>query len=143
MVHDIANLSTFGHTYYYYSLILHTAVEPHALTFDVTGVPISQRFDVTLMICLIRNLTMVTEPINGFDSLPPQTETTPGSDLARIKWYRNKQAHHDSNRIDTAYFNTAWTIISDVSNFVHMMADYELSIGTYSKIKMCPLFQNL
>ncbi|XP_052085420.1 uncharacterized protein LOC127723035 isoform X2 [Mytilus californianus] len=76
-------------------------------------VPDSKTFDVTLMICLIRNLTSITEPINGFDTLPIPGETTPGSDLARIKCYRNKLAHHDSNTIDTAYFNATWREISD------------------------------
>ncbi|CAG2253849.1 unnamed protein product [Mytilus edulis] len=80
-----------------------------------SGVPDSKTFDVTLMICLIRNLTSINPPINGFDSLPLPGETTPGSDLARIKFYRNKLAHHDSNTIDTAYFNTAWR---DISNAV-------------------------
>ncbi|XP_063400600.1 uncharacterized protein LOC134685097 [Mytilus trossulus] len=77
------------------------------------GVPDSKTFDVTLMICLIRNLTSINPPINGFDSLPLPGETTPGSDLARIKCYRNKLAHHDSNTIDTTYFNTAWRDISE------------------------------
>ncbi|CAG2241956.1 unnamed protein product [Mytilus edulis] len=75
-------------------------------------VPDSTTFDVTLMICLIRHLTSVNQPINGFDSLPLPVETTTGPDLARIKWYRNNLAHHDSNKIDTAYFNTAWNDIS-------------------------------
>ncbi|VDI12624.1 Hypothetical predicted protein [Mytilus galloprovincialis] len=65
------------------------------------------------MICLIRNLTSVTQPINGFDSLPLPVETTPGPDLARIKWYRNILAHHDSNKMATGDFNTAWSNISD------------------------------
>ncbi|CAG2205865.1 unnamed protein product [Mytilus edulis] len=76
-------------------------------------VPDSKTFDVTLMICLIRNLTSINPAINGFDSLPLPGETTPGSDLARIKCYRNKLAHHDSNTIDTTYFNTAWREISE------------------------------
>ncbi|CAG2188370.1 unnamed protein product [Mytilus edulis] len=65
------------------------------------------------MICLIRNLTSISPPINGFDTLPLPGEITPGSDLARIKCYRNKLAHHDSNKIDTAFSNTAWREISD------------------------------
>ncbi|CAG2234006.1 unnamed protein product [Mytilus edulis] len=73
----------------------------------------SKTFDVTLMICLIRNLTSINHPINGFDSLPLPREITPGSDLARIKYYRNKLAHHDSNTIDTTYFNAAWRDISE------------------------------
>ncbi|CAG2234295.1 unnamed protein product [Mytilus edulis] len=83
------------------------------------GVPDSKTFDVTLMICLIRNLTSISHPINGFDSLPLPGEITPGSDLARIKYYRNKLAHHDSNTIDTAYFNTAWGDISNESIDIH------------------------
>ncbi|XP_063438379.1 uncharacterized protein LOC134719303 [Mytilus trossulus] len=79
------------------------------------GIPDSKTFDVTLMICLIRNLTTINPPINGFDSLPLPGETTPGSDLARIKYNRNKLAHHDNNTIDTAYFYTVWT---DISNAV-------------------------
>lgn len=50
-----------------------------------------------------------------FDKLPLSNETTPGPNLARIKWYRNEKAHHDSNTIDTACFNTAWNEISDMS----------------------------
>ncbi|XP_076108622.1 uncharacterized protein LOC143076668 [Mytilus galloprovincialis] len=83
------------------------------LLFPRNGVPVSTTFDVTLMICLIRNLTSVTQPINGFDRLPPSVETTPGADLARIKWYRNILAHHDSNKMATGDFNTAWSNISD------------------------------
>ncbi|CAG2239451.1 unnamed protein product [Mytilus edulis] len=83
-----------------------------SITFDLIGVPVSTTFDVTLMICLIRNLKSVTQPINGFDRLPPSLETTPEADIARIKWYRNILAHHDSNNMATADFNTAWSSIS-------------------------------
>ncbi|XP_076078753.1 uncharacterized protein LOC143048765 [Mytilus galloprovincialis] len=82
------------------------------MSFD-TGVPDFKAFDVTLMICLIRNLTSVNPPIKGYDSLSLQGETTPGSDLARIKWYRNILAHHDSNTMSTVDFNTAWTSVAD------------------------------
>ncbi|XP_071122331.1 uncharacterized protein [Mytilus edulis] len=82
------------------------------LLFPTNGVPDSTTFDVTLMICLIRNLTSIIKPINGFDRLPLPVETTPGADLARIKWYRNILAH-DSNKIASADFNTAWSNISD------------------------------
>lgn len=70
------------------------------------------------MICLIRNLTSIIPPINGFDKLPLPNETTPGADLARIKWYRNKLAHHDSNTFKTVDFNAAWINLTDVSLFL-------------------------
>ncbi|CAG2187024.1 unnamed protein product [Mytilus edulis] len=79
----------------------------------LSGVPDSKAFDVTLMICVIRNLTSVNPPINGFDYLPLPGETTPGPDLARIKWYRNILAHHDSNTMSTGDFNTAWKNVVD------------------------------
>ncbi|CAG2236924.1 unnamed protein product [Mytilus edulis] len=83
------------------------------LMFPKNGLTNSSNFDVTLMICLIRNLTTVTPPLTGFDSLPTQAETTPGSDLARILYYRNILAHPNSCTIDTVYFNTAWGDITD------------------------------
>ncbi|XP_052073116.1 uncharacterized protein LOC127711189 [Mytilus californianus] len=83
------------------------------LLFPKNGVPDSKTFDVTLMICLVRNLTPIISPINGFDKLPLPGETTAGSDLARIKWYRNILAHHESNTMATADFNTAWANIVD------------------------------
>ncbi|XP_076078807.1 uncharacterized protein LOC143048822 [Mytilus galloprovincialis] len=83
------------------------------MLFPKNGVPDSKAFDVTLMICLIRNLTSVNPPINGFDYLPLPGETTTGPDLARIKWYRNILAHHDSNTMSTGVFNTAWKNVVD------------------------------
>ncbi|XP_071178356.1 uncharacterized protein [Mytilus edulis] len=81
------------------------------LLFPTNGVPDSTTFDVSLMICLIRNLKSISQPINGFDELPLPVETTPGADLARIKWYRNILAHpHKMAAVD---FNTAWSNLSD------------------------------
>ncbi|CAG2244959.1 unnamed protein product [Mytilus edulis] len=95
----------------------------------------SKTFDVTLMICLIRNLTSINPPVKDLTAFHFK-EITPGSDLARIKCYRNKLAHHDSNTIDTTYFNTAWRDISDVSisifilGFIYNMLDYDHIVNT-------------
>ncbi|XP_076095329.1 uncharacterized protein LOC143066215 [Mytilus galloprovincialis] len=83
------------------------------LLFPKNGLTNSSNFDVTMMICLIRNLTPVTPPLTGFDSLPTQAETSPESDLARIKCYRNILAHLNSDTIDTVFFNTAWGEITE------------------------------
>ncbi|XP_071149327.1 serine/threonine-protein phosphatase 6 regulatory ankyrin repeat subunit B-like [Mytilus edulis] len=98
------------------------------------GVPDSKTFDVTLMICLIRNLTSINPPINGFDSLPLPGEITPGPDLARIKCYRNKLAHQDSNTIDTTYFNTAWRDISEAVGRLGGQTMYQECQGLKVKI---------
>ncbi|XP_063426472.1 uncharacterized protein LOC134710178 [Mytilus trossulus] len=75
-------------------------------------VPDSKTFDIQLMITLLRNFTNITHPHGGFDCLPTDIETTPGADLARIKYYRNYLAHLVEVKIGTTDFNTAWEIIS-------------------------------
>ncbi|XP_063408745.1 uncharacterized protein LOC134692224 [Mytilus trossulus] len=87
------------------------------LLFPCSGVTDSKTFDVTLMIALLRNLTTspLVPPINGYDKLPVSTETTPSSDLARIKHYRNFLAHLHDGKVDSSLFTTAW---NDISNAV-------------------------
>ncbi|CAG2231504.1 unnamed protein product [Mytilus edulis] len=83
-------------------------------------VPDSKTFDVTLMITLIRHLTDrkdLTPPLGGYDSLPLANETTPTSDLARIKFYRNFLAHLVEEKIEDTEFITAWDIVTCVSSF--------------------------
>lgn len=81
-------------------------------------VPDSKTFDVTLMITLLRNLTPMIIPVNGFDSLPNATETIQSADLARIKHYRNCLVHTDNGKLEDIFFNTAWTDITGVSLYL-------------------------
>ncbi|XP_076079492.1 uncharacterized protein LOC143049705 isoform X2 [Mytilus galloprovincialis] len=85
------------------------------LLFPTSGITDSKTFDVTLMIALLRNLPNVplVLPVNGYDQLPVATETTPASDLARIKHYRNLLAHLHDGKVDGTLFTTAWKDISD------------------------------
>jgi hypothetical protein len=54
------------------------------------GEPSSKDFDITLMICLLRNLI---RHIAIMDRLPSATDTSLGDDLSRIKYYRNIIVH--------------------------------------------------
>lgn len=63
---------------------------------------------------LIRNLTDLIVPFGGYDVLPSDTETTPASDLARIKHYRNFVARAVGSMIDAAFYNKAWSDITGV-----------------------------
>lgn len=83
-----------------------------------TGVPKSETFDLTLIILLLRNLTDLKSPHGGFDRLPTTIETTPASDLARIKYYRNYMAHRHDAKLDNLVFNTAWEVVSEVSDIL-------------------------
>ncbi|CAG2239596.1 DMBT1 [Mytilus edulis] len=80
--------------------------------FSPTYVLDSKTFDVTLMTVLLRNLTNLNPPYGGYDILPPLSEVTPSSDLARIKYYRNILAHLDEGRIDNSMFNKEWDDIT-------------------------------
>lgn len=85
-----------------------------------SGVPDSKTFDVTLLITLLRNLTKIAHPHVGFDLLPTDIETSPGSDLSRIKYYRNYLFHLDDGQIESAYFKTAWDNLSGVGFIIEM-----------------------
>lgn len=82
----------------------------------MTGIPSSKNYDVTLMIYLLRNLTTVQPPSNGFDVLPPASEIHDGADLARIKYYRNRYAHFETDKLTSTDFLLIWEDITEVDN---------------------------
>ncbi|CAG2228820.1 unnamed protein product [Mytilus edulis] len=60
----------------------------------LTSNVISDNFDTTLLICLLRNLPpRESAPITGWDNLPHPGDNSTGADLARVKWYRNQLVH--------------------------------------------------
>lgn len=67
------------------------------------------------MICVIRNISSIKQPVNGFEQLPLAIEKSTAADIARIKYFRNKLAHSDTNKINHGDFNTFWTVVSEVS----------------------------
>lgn len=66
------------------------------------------------MITIIRELTDITPPSVGYNSLPSPIETTPAADLARINYYRNFLADFDQMKVENTKFNELWYIISEV-----------------------------
>lgn len=72
----------------------------------------SENFDITLMVCLLRNLTNILPPVNGFDVLPQSQETNEGGDIARIKWYRNLLFH--KSKLTTHDYNDIWSDLTAV-----------------------------
>ncbi|CAC5422317.1 unnamed protein product [Mytilus coruscus] len=77
------------------------------LLYPSSGTVTSEKFDLTLMICLIRHLT----PIQIGDILPLQSDVSNGADLSRLKYYRNKFAHHDAWTLTNKDFETYWNDI--------------------------------
>ena len=78
-----------------------------------SGEPLSKDFDITQMICLLRNLI----PIDIMDNrLPSATDTSLRADLSRIKYYRNFIVHYDSALVADTEFESYW---EDVTQVIH------------------------
>ncbi|XP_076089314.1 E3 ubiquitin-protein ligase DZIP3-like [Mytilus galloprovincialis] len=71
------------------------------------GTVLSAKFDLTLMICLIRHLT----PIQIGDILPLKSDVSEGADLSRLKYYRNMFAHTDAWTLTSKDFETYFSDI--------------------------------
>jgi hypothetical protein len=68
----------------------HLRIACNIFTVLFSGENWSTDFDITLMMCLLRNL----KQIGLKDSLPSATDTSLKADLSRIKHYRNMIVHH-------------------------------------------------
>ncbi|CAG2198536.1 unnamed protein product [Mytilus edulis] len=69
----------------------------------------SKDFDLTMMICLLRNIGGLSNPSNGWDQLPHPNDTLPGAHFATLKWYRNQLAHTTVSSMDNNAFALKWT----------------------------------
>ena len=74
----------------------------------------SEKFDITLMMVLLRNICGLTPPAAGWDALPSPTDVNCDDDLARIKYYRNTVYGHAAQAsVDDANFNDYWMKIRE------------------------------
>lgn len=80
------------------------------IPFYIAGKACSKSFDLTLMICLIRNLTEITVG----DVLPVASDTSEGADLYRLKYYRNMIVHRWDGTLSDKKFEECWSDISQV-----------------------------
>jgi hypothetical protein len=83
-----------------------------------SGEPSSKDFDITLMICLLRNLI----PIDIMDNnLFIATDTSLRADLSRIKFYRNIIVHEcDDALVNDTDFESYWKDVTPViHNYFH------------------------
>ena len=74
----------------------------------------SKNFDFNLLMVLLRNVCSLVPPANGWDTLPPETDTTFMADIVRIKHYRIMVYGHASEAsVDDPTFNQYWQDIQD------------------------------
>ena len=84
-----------------------------ALLYPTSGLPDLQNFDVTLLTVLLRNICGLTSPATGWDSSPPDSDTSISANIARIKYYRNTvYAHVATTEIADKEFESLWQKIS-------------------------------
>ncbi|CAC5383064.1 unnamed protein product [Mytilus coruscus] len=79
-----------------------------SLLFPSGSVPDSSNFDLTLMVCLLRNLTKITIQ----DMLPQLSDLSKGAAVSRIKFYRNQIAHFDSGAMSDSEFSKTFDEVS-------------------------------
>lgn len=72
----------------------------------------SEDFDVTLMICILRNLNFVQPPPSGWDKLPPVGDNSLGANLTRIKEHRNTFCHSSKTKINDKKFKRLWSSLT-------------------------------
>ncbi|XP_071148684.1 ankyrin-1-like [Mytilus edulis] len=77
------------------------------LMYPTSGLVSSKTFDLTLMICLLRNLAS----IQVGETLPHPSVISKAADLSRLKYYRNKFAHHDGCTLTDENFEIYWNDI--------------------------------
>lgn len=94
------------------SVLLHFCLQ--ILFFVATS---SEDFDVTLMICILRNLNFVQPPPSGWDKLPPVGDNSLGANLTRIKEHRNTFCHSSKTKINDKKFKRLWSSLTHVSFF--------------------------
>lgn len=76
----------------------------------------SADLDVTLMVCLLRNMPpTIIPPPKGFDALPQSGDLSPGAHIARIKYHKNfLVSHSNDGQLSDTKFNTIWIDLETV-----------------------------
>lgn len=81
------------------------------------GIPDYNKFDVTLLYTLIRNLCPSLKPSGRWGEEPAASHTQLGDDIERLRLFRNEQfAHANSAEISDGEFNKLWTDLQTVIN---------------------------
>ena len=75
--------------------------------------PSSKTFDVTILTVLLRNICALPPPATGWNTMPPDTDTSLEANITRIKLFRNQiYAHVSSTQLDKTTFEDLWRKIS-------------------------------
>lgn len=95
--------------------------------FSSLGVPDYNKFDVTLLYRLIRNLCTTLKPSKDRGKEPKTTDLKIGDDIERIRLFRNKHyAHAESAKIPDSEFTDLW---NEGKSFIHRIQTFTTANG--------------
>ena len=79
------------------------------ILFPTSGIPDSNKFDITLLTILLRNICGLPSPATGWNVMPPAGDTSKSADVVRIKLFRNEVCGHTARaQLNNAKFETLW-----------------------------------
>ncbi|XP_031555447.1 uncharacterized protein LOC116292303 [Actinia tenebrosa] len=93
--------------------------------FPPSGNVDSKSFDLSLSIKLLRQKEIYNglgNPMNGWNNLPSQADTSIEADIARMRWYRNTFAHADALEVSHADFENYYDDIKGA--LLRILASY-------------------
>ena len=105
------------------------------LLYPSSGTPDSEKFDITLLTILIRNICGLPPPAKGWKSMPPASDCSVSANVLRIKLYRNEVYGHIARaQYDDATFEKLWHEISQplMKLLVHRDEIHELKVTPLS-----------
>ncbi|XP_063405743.1 serine/threonine-protein phosphatase 6 regulatory ankyrin repeat subunit C-like [Mytilus trossulus] len=82
----------------------------------------SDKFDISLMICLMRHFA----DLDIQDNLPSKTMHTTAADISRIKFYRNYIVHSDNGKVTEDRFSEIWNCVEEA--IVRLLPDIKPEI---------------
>jgi hypothetical protein len=75
--------------------------------------PDSKTFDFTLLTVLLRNISGLSTPATGWNTMPPDSDRSTEANITRIRLLSNQlYAHATTAGVDNASFEKLWEIIS-------------------------------
>ena len=74
--------------------------------------PDANKFDITLLHLLLREICALTEPSNGWHNMPSEDDNSQEADIVRIKLCRNDLCHVASTGVPNDEFEDTWRKIS-------------------------------
>ncbi|XP_046857836.1 uncharacterized protein LOC124451255 [Xenia sp. Carnegie-2017] len=86
--------------------------------------PDIEKFDITLLTVLLRNICGLKAPTTGWDKLPSSSDTSVSANIARIKFYRNKvYGHITTTSVNDNELKKA-PLTTDETNYIEMLKEW-------------------